>query len=182
MSSTEQQGDDNDDTNAFWKELDGKGTLTAVVSVTPAVGVDPEVLPPNWIVSSLALASALFPKAQLPFTPLEDSAQYDCPTTSTRNFKGRWPLAISKFLLDLTSTIVPTDVEQGRLALLHIPKVIVLAGAKDVMIPLTSIQALEAKLQTPSKQVVVFPKVGHDVLSNPKSSSKALEILFGALL
>ena len=167
----------------LWKDFFAtRGTLAGVVAVSPAVGIHPTALPPPWIVSTLSVASALVPGAQVPFTPYEDSAQYDCPVTTTRNFKGRWPLAISKFLLDITSQSVPQDVADHRLTLKHIPKVLLLVGAKDGLIPLESIRAVEAHLQSPMKQVVVLPKVGHDVLMNPKSSSKALELLFGALL
>jgi pimeloyl-ACP methyl ester carboxylesterase len=167
----------------LWKDFFAtRGTLAGVVAVSPAVGIHPTALPPPWIVSTLSVASALVPGAQVPFTPYEDSAQYDCPATTTRNFKGRWPLAISKFLLDVTSQSVPQDVANHRLTLKHIPKVLLLVGAKDGLIPLELIRAVEAHLQSPMKQVVVLPKVGHDVLMNPKSSSKALELLFGALL
>jgi pimeloyl-ACP methyl ester carboxylesterase len=171
----------NDD--ELWKDFFAtRGTLAGVVAVSPAVGIHPTALPPPWIVSTLSVASALVPGAQVPFTPYEDSAQYDCPATTTRNFKGRWPLAISKFLLDVTSQSVPKDVADHRLTLKHIPKVLLLVGAKDGLIPLESIRAVEAHLECPMKQVVVLPKVGHDVLMNPKSSSKALELIFGALL
>lgn len=166
----------------LWEDFFSHGKLSGVVSVTPAVGVDHRVLPPDWIVSTLSVASAIFPAAQLPFTPLEDSSQYDCPSTSTRNFKGRWPLAISKFLLDLTTLTLPEDVAQGRLTLKNVPRVILMAGSKDHMIPIETIHAVEAKIAAPNKEVVVLPKVGHDLLINPKSSSKALEILFGSML
>ncbi len=166
----------------LWKDFFAQGVLAGVVAVTPAIGVDPEILPPGWMISSLSLLSFTFPKAQLPFTPMEDSSQYDCPPTTTRNFKGRWPLAISKFLLDLTSQIAPNDVAKGRLSLKNIPRVLLLAGGKDLMIPLSSCRALEAQIQAPSKELVVLPKVGHDVLTNAKSMSRALEKLFSAVL
>jgi pimeloyl-ACP methyl ester carboxylesterase len=166
----------------LWKDFCVQGTLAGVVSVTPAVGVDPEVLPPSWMVSTLSLLSSVFPAAQVPFTPREDPSQYNCPPTTTRNFDGHWPLAVSKCLLDLTSRRVPDDVANGRLTLKHIPRVVLLAGGRDAMIPLEAIEALEAQLQAPSKELVVLPKAGHDILTNSKSSSQALEKLFSSLL
>ena len=167
----------------LWKDFfSTRGTLAGVVAVSPAVGIHPKALPPPWIVATLSVASTLMPGAQVPFTPYEDSTHYDCPATTTRNFKGRWPLALSKFLLEVTSHVVPQDILHHRLTLKQIPKVLLLTGAKDGLIPLESIQALEAHLECPFKQLVVLPKVGHDVLTNSKSSSKALELLFGALL
>jgi len=170
------------DDEILWKDFFmTSGTLAAVVGVSPAVGIDPLALPPSWIVSTLSFASAILPSARPPFTPYEDSSQYDCPTNTTRNYTGRWPLAISKFLLDLTSDIVPKDVMEGRLTLRSIPKVILMGGAKDVLIPIESIRTFEANIQSPNKKIIILPRVGHDVLTNKKSSSKALETLFGAL-
>jgi pimeloyl-ACP methyl ester carboxylesterase len=166
----------------LWENFFVQGTLAGVVSVTPAVGVDPEVLPPSWMVSTLSFFSSVFPAAQVPFTPREDPSQYNCPPTTTRNFDGHWPLAVSKCLLDLTSRRVPEDVANGRLTLKHIPRVVLLAGGKDLMIPMEAIEALEAQLEAPSKELVVLPKAGHDILTNSKSQSKALEKLFSSLL
>lgn len=168
--------------DALWADFFTHGTLTGVVSVTPAVGVDPKVLPPSWMVSTLSFFSSVFPSAQVPFTPLENPSQYNCPSTTTRNFEGHWPLALSKFLLDLTARRVPDDVANDRLTLKHIPRVVLLAGANDFMIPLEAIQALEEQLQSPSKELIVLPKAGHDVLTNSKSKVEALEKLFSSLL
>jgi len=167
----------------LWKDFfPSAGTLAGVVAVAPAVGVDPDALPPSWMVSTLRFFSSWAPKAQVPLTPLEQPSHYNCPPSTTRNFKGHWPLATSKFMLDLTSKIVPTDIETDQLTLMDVPRVVLVAGAKDDIIPLDSLKALEAKLQAKSKELVVLPKVGHDVLVNTKSSAQVLELIFATLL
>ena len=48
---------------------------------------------------------------------MEHPDHYAMPKTSTRNFRGHWPLSTSKMLLDLTSTRVAGDVASGALKL-----------------------------------------------------------------
>lgn len=166
----------------LWTGFLKHGKLAGVVAITPAVGVDPDVLPPSWMVSTLTFLSSWAPTAQVPLTPLEDSKHYNCPETTTRNFKGHWPLVTSKFLLDMTSKIVPGDIQGEQLTLRGISRVIILAGAKDNMIPMASLEVLESKLECKQKELVVLPNAGHDVLVNPKSRAEALEHVFVPLL
>ena len=146
------------------------------------------------MVSALSVAANLLPSAtQVPLTPFEDPSHYNCPPDTQRNFSGYWPLSTSKMLLDLTSKRVPNDVvatSSGQndqldatssspavLSLHHIPQVVLVAGANDFSIPVESIQAVHDCLQSPSKEVRVLQKAGHDVLVRHLSSAKVVDIL-----
>ena len=153
-------------------------TLLGVVAITPALGVQPEALPPKWIVSALSVSAMLLPSVQPPLTPLEDPSHYNCPEDTHRNFSGHWPLGTSKMLLHLTATKAPANVIGQQLTLKNVSKVQVIAGGKDYIIPLQDIEAFYENVQSANKDLHVLKKAGHDVLVDKKSASVAMELLF----
>lgn len=117
----------------------------------PAVGVDPAVVPPSYVVTALSALSWMMPAVGIEgATPTEDPSHYSCPPWTQRNFEGAWPLATSKLLLDVTSKRVPGDVESGALNLLlrkattakalkH--AIVVITGGKDPVVPIQAVRA-----------------------------------------
>ena len=91
-------------------------------------------------------------------TPLEDPSHYNCPSTTIRNFSGHWPLATSKLLLDITSHIVPSDIQSGTLNLVKAlatiaekrtsptPIITVVSGDKDPVVPIEAVRYFVSKM------------------------------------
>lgn len=169
--------------DSFLGSLDfSKGSFSGVSSISPALGVKPDNLPPPFVVSTLKVASFLFPSSQVPFTPYEDSSNYNCPTTTQRNFTGHWPLATSKMLLELTSERIATDIQEGKLTLCDVPRVMIIIGEKDHFIPVDSVTKVFESLQSLKKDMKIMKNAGHDVLSHPEDSPEAIELVFSTLV
>jgi len=115
--------------------------LLGIALLAPALGVDKRAVPPPAVVMALRAASYLIPGQGL-MTPDEDPRHYACPPNSKRNFSGRWPLATAGMLLDVTSNIVPRDVESKRVdaQLEGLNSIIIIAGERDQVVPLPCIQ------------------------------------------
>ena len=157
---------------------DKNSNFVGVAPIAPAAGVDPNMVPPAPIVAGLNIMAYLAPTSKLRLTPYEDPSHYNLPSSTVRNYKGHWPLATSKMLLDLTSKRVPGDVEKGLLSLQNIPNVLVLAGEKDQAVPLSSIERLYEGIRCPTKRLIVIPKAGHDLLFQRKPAQKITKELF----
>lgn len=166
------------------RETDGEsvpGRLVGAALVAPAVGVDPRAVPPAPVVAALRLLSRVAPAAaSVPFTPVvEDPSSYSAPPHSTRNFSGRrWPLATSRMLLDLTARACARDLNEGRLSLDGVSSLVVFAGGRDEVVPRRAIVDFLAKVRTRSKELVVVPEGGHDVLQMPASATVILQHIF----
>ncbi|EJK72687.1 hypothetical protein THAOC_05757 [Thalassiosira oceanica] len=115
--------------------------LLGIALIAPALGVDKRAVPPPAVVMALKAASYLVPGLGL-MTPEEDPRHYACPPNSSRNFSGRWPLATAGMLLDVTSKLVPRDVESKRVdsQLEGLKSLLVLAGERDQVVPLACIK------------------------------------------
>ena len=126
------------------KEGDSPDTplLLGIAMIAPALGVDKRAVPPPAVVMALRAASYLIPGQGL-MTPEEDPRHYACPPNSKRNFSGRWPLATAGMLLDVTSNLIPKDVESKRVdsQLEGLESLLVIAGGRDQVVPLECIQA-----------------------------------------
>ncbi|CAB9520767.1 Putative lysophospholipase [Seminavis robusta] len=116
--------------------------FVGIAPIAPAMGVAPQAVPHWTLVSGLQALACIGPTWQIPsVTPYEDASHYNCPSSTQRNFTGYWPLATCKMLLDLTSQRVPNDIATpGRLALKMTPNVLVIAGKRDYVVPLSCIQ------------------------------------------
>jgi len=142
--------------------------------ISPAVGVDPNVLPPPYIVRSLSLLSWIMPAVGF-MTPSEDPSHYNCPASTKRNFKGHWPLGTSKFILDVTSEIVPHDVQGGALNLTSdsgLPTVVIISGDKDPVIPIQVVRdfvqiMLKQQNYLNSIELIEIPRGDHGLLAQP---------------
>jgi len=157
---------------------DYPGTFKGVVSFSPAVGVDPQAVPPTFIVNCLKMMSCIAPSATISLTPLEDPSHYNCPEDTNRNYAGHWPLCISKMLLDLTSNKVPNDLNGGKLNLRNVPSVLIITGANDNVVPLSSVEACNEAIKSRNKKIISISKAGHDLLIEMSSATKAVQELF----
>ena len=146
--------------------------------IAPAVGVDPRAVPPTAIVQCLRMLAYIAPATQVPFTPLEDPTNYNCPADSNRNFSGHWPLATSKMLLDVTSNIVASDLKDGKLSLDSIGSVLTFAAEEDEVVPKTSIKAFHDAIKPGDKDLLMVPKAGHDLMCHEASSKVVTQALF----
>lgn len=149
-----------------------------VAPVAPAIGVDARAVPPAPIVQCLKLLSYFAPAAQVPFTPLEDPSNYNCPVDSKRNFTGHWPLSTSKMLLDLTSNRVNKDRLEGNLSLKHVDNVFIITGEQDMVVPTEPISSFHEEIKSSQKDFFVVPNAGHDLLFEEKSSKIVVDALF----
>ncbi|VEU35718.1 unnamed protein product [Pseudo-nitzschia multistriata] len=125
-------------------------SFVGTLLLSPAVGVDPSVVPPALLVAALSVLSWLAPGVGLEgVTPTEDPSHYDCPASTKRNYAGPWPLGTSKLLLDATTVFVPGDVREGSLnlplaaaaagaALPH--ATLVVSGVKDPVVPIGAVR------------------------------------------
>ena len=134
------------------EDLSMRSYYAGTLLLSPAVGVDPLVVPPPIVVTCLSILSFVLPSVGIEgATPTEDPSHYNCPPWTRRNFRGAWPLGTSKILLDVTSNRVPNDVESGLLNLL-IPKVKhtirVISGAKDPVVPFQAVQNFVHQMQS----------------------------------
>eukprot|EP00525_Craspedostauros_australis_P002341 CAMPEP_0198128680 /NCGR_PEP_ID=MMETSP1442-20131203/49904_1 /TAXON_ID= /ORGANISM="Craspedostauros australis, Strain CCMP3328" /LENGTH=379 /DNA_ID=CAMNT_0043788887 /DNA_START=71 /DNA_END=1210 /DNA_ORIENTATION=+ len=163
--------------------------------ICPAVGVAPEVVPPPPIVMALSALAWVAPSVGL-MTPVEDPSIYACPHTSTRNFVGQWPLATSKMLLDVTSKTVQQDLaayEQAKAkatdgsqhrstpldGMAMIPSMLVLAGEKDHVVPMTSIEDVIQKIDLPQDRKILctIKKGDHYLLVKGKPMEEGISQL-----
>lgn len=148
----------------------------------PAVAIAPEAIPPYPIVFALRLLSLVAPSTGI-MTPTEDPSHYACPSSSTRNFSGRWPLATSKMLLDVTSTKVHTDQRiHHTLTMEKVPSLLVIAGEKDQIIPLDLIREFVDHAKLADKWLEVIPKADHGILVRPKTAKIGVGKLFEWLI
>lgn len=148
----------------------------------PAVAVSPEAIPPYPIVFALQLLSLVAPSTGI-MTPTEDPSQYACPLSSTRNFSGRWPLATSKMLLDVTSTKVRMDQRIHQTFTMEtVPSLLVIAGEKDHVIPLNLIREFVDHAKLTDKCLEVIPKADHGILVRPKTAKLGVQKLFEWLI
>lgn len=132
------------------KEAEWNLSFAGTLLLFPAVGVDPAVVPPSFIVACLSALAFFVPSVGIEgATPTEDPSHYNCPPWTDRNFSGPWPLGTSKLLLDITSKRVPSDLESGLLNLLQ-PRttkgttlrhsILVISGDKDQVVPIQSVR------------------------------------------
>lgn len=133
-----------------------RGYYAGTLLLSPAVGVDPLVVPSPFVVTCLSILSFVLPAVGIEgATPTEDPSHYNCPPWTSRNFRGAWPLGTAKILLDVTSNRVPNDVESGLLNLL-VPKVKhtirIISGTKDPVVPFEAVQSFVHRMQTKVQQ------------------------------
>jgi alpha-beta hydrolase superfamily lysophospholipase len=152
--------------------------IQGVAPIAPSVGVDPSILPPRPLIYGLSVLAYVAPKLKVSLAPYEDPSHYNCPSTTKRNYQGHWPLATSKMLLDLTATKAPRDIQQGKLSLSKVPCVLVIAGAKDIAVPLDSIQTFYKHVECDNKQLKQLPQAGHDPLFESESANEVTKTLF----
>ena len=152
--------------------------VMGVAPIAPAVGVDSNMLPPSPVVLGLKIMAYMAPAVKLSLTPYEDPTHYNLPSSTQRNYKGHWPLATSKMLLDLTATKALGDIQAGNVSLSKVPSVLVIAGDRDQAVPLPAIESFYAALTSETKQLMVVPKAGHDLLFQSKSAKKITKALF----
>ena len=144
----------------------------------PAVAVAPEAIPPYPIVFALRLLSLVAPSTGI-LTPTEDPSHFACPPSSTRNFSGRWPLATSKMLLDVTSTKVLMDQRiHLTLTMETVPSLLVIAGNKDEIIPVDLIREFVDHAKLEDKWLEIIPKADHGILVRPKTAKICSQKLF----
>lgn len=153
----------------------GFGGLAPIV---PAVGVDPSAVPSAPIVMGLQLLALIAPSAQVPLTPLEDPTSYNCPSDTSRNFIGHWPLSTSKMLLDVTSNRVKTDLEEGNISLDGVPRVLFICGEDDLVVPFDAAKYFYEAVKPVHKQMLSVPKYGHDMMYHEVSAKIVLDALF----
>jgi alpha-beta hydrolase superfamily lysophospholipase len=153
--------------------------VLGIALIAPAVGVAPEAVPHWTIVGGLQALASLVPTLQVPsLTPYEDPSHYNCPSNTQRNFTGHWPLATCRTLLDVTSHRVPNDIATpGQLTLKSTPNVLVIAGARDSVVPLQCIQEFYQKVESTNKHLKVVSRAGHDLLFQPKFSKQITQAL-----
>lgn len=153
-----------------------------LASICPAVGVDPKKVPSMPIVQCLSFLSHVAPSLQVPLTPLEDPAGYNCPRDTERNFSGNWPLSTSKMLLDVTSKKVDNDIKSGNLSLQSLQNVLMFAGETDDVVPFKSIQNLHDSITPRNKRLVTVPDAGHDMMFFEKHAKVVTDSLFNWIL
>ena len=163
--------------HAILAEEEFRGSFAGTLLISPAVGVDPSMVPPSYIVNALTVLSWMIPSVGIEgATPTEDPSHYNCPPWTQRNFKGPWPLGTSKMLLDVTSSKIPNDIESGSLNLLlqhkrkvtttasapTIPSkyiVVVVSGGKDLSIPIQAVRSfvdgMKAKAQEEKQEKTI---------------------------
>jgi alpha-beta hydrolase superfamily lysophospholipase len=153
--------------------------LAGIATIAPAVGVAPQAVPHWTIVAGLKALAWLAPALQVPsLTPYEDPSQYNCPSNTQRNFMGHWPLATCRTLLEVTSHRVPNDnATHGVLTLKNISNMLVIAGAKDPIVPLQCIQDFYEQVESTNKVIKVVQRAGHDLLFQPKYSKQVTQAL-----
>ena len=131
--------------------------------LSPAVGVDPLVVPPPFVVACLSALSWVLPSVGIEgATPTEDPSHYNCPPWTNRNFSGAWPLGTSKMLLDVTSKRIPDNVASGKLNLLR-PRatnekalkhsILVLSGDKDPVVPIEAVRRFVDGMKTRGEEL-----------------------------
>ena len=136
----------------FSRRVSFSGTLL----LSPAVGVDPLVVPPPIVVTCLSILSCILPSVGIEgATPTEDPSHYNCPPWTNRNFRGAWPLGTSKILLDITSKRLPNDVKSGLLNMLQTKSkhaILVISGGKDPVVPIQTVQNFVDEMKTKVEQ------------------------------
>ena len=100
-------------------------------------------------------------------TPIEDPSHYNCPSTTKRNYAGSWPLGTSKLLLDITSIIVPNDIQNGTLNLMMIRRnkkkkqqynavvpttIMIISGDKDPVVPIEAVRNFVSTTMTQNQE------------------------------
>jgi len=114
-------------------------TLLGAALLAPAVGANPDMVPPRLMVAALRVLAWVAPGVRPPVTPVEDPSHYAMPLDSTRNFSGRWPLATARMLLDLGPQVA-FDRKHGGLGICF--PVLVVAGKSDHVVPMAAIEAV----------------------------------------
>ena len=145
------------------------------IPIVPAVGTAPEAVPSAPIVRALSIFAAIAPSTGI-LTPKEDPSHYACPANTQRNFKGQWPLSTSKMLLDVTSSTVKTDLSQGRLIIDY--PLLVIAGEKDRIVPLKSVEEFFCSAQSKNKSMFVIPKGDHGLMVEERTAKIAIQRVF----
>lgn len=157
------------------------------ILLSPAVGVAQHAVPSLLIVSALSCLAYVAPGAAF-LTPTEDPSHYNCPSWTTRNYQGQWPLGTSKLLLDITSKTVPTDIERCLSATDHDHhpfcchddtfECIVIAGVKDPIVPIESVRKFVEAVNTANSTrqgtvatLIELPKGDHGLLAMPKGKT-----------
>uniref|UniRef100_A0A7S2XJZ6 Serine aminopeptidase S33 domain-containing protein n=1 Tax=Attheya septentrionalis TaxID=420275 RepID=A0A7S2XJZ6_9STRA len=153
-----------------------KGFIGAAL-IAPAVGIAPEAIPPAPIVGALRLMSAVAPSMGF-MTPLEDPTHYACPSNSTRNCRGHWPLSTSRMLLDVTSKTVKNDQAAGRLVLDDVPSILVFSGTKDEVVPHNSVKDFFHNLKTKDKRLIEVSDGDHGIMFDKEKGSIVIKDIF----
>lgn len=133
-----------------------RGSFSGTFLLSPAVGVDPLVVPPPIVVTCLSIISCILPSVGIEgATPTEDPSHYNCPPWTNRNFRGAWPLGTSKMLLDITSKRLPNDVNSGMLNMLQTKSkhaILVISGEKDPVVPIQAVKNFVDEMKTKAEQ------------------------------
>jgi alpha-beta hydrolase superfamily lysophospholipase len=161
-------------TGTSWKE---GCAFAGAILISPAVGVNPAFLPPQPVVACLTVLAAVMPSVGF-MTPVEDPSHYNCPSWTTRNFSGPWPLQTSKYLLDL-HRIVSKDLQMGTLHLRKLPEILVISGSKDPVVPMEAvtlfvkgIQQNQGKSKSQLISLQEIPNGDHGLLVVPLQKQK----------
>ena len=148
-------------------------------------GVSPEAVPPRRSTLRFVLSLRSRPRtlAWLKATPYEDPSSYNAPSESTRNYRGHWPLATCRMLVDVCEGVA-ADQAQGALAL-RFP-IIAFSGAEDHVIPVGAVSAFVEAAESADKQFVLVDGSDRQLLScrgggtasrGPQLAAEALEWL-----
>jgi alpha-beta hydrolase superfamily lysophospholipase len=161
-------------TGTSWKE---GCAFAGAILISPAVGVNPAFLPPQPVVACLTVLATVMPSVGF-MTPVEDPSHYNCPSWTTRNFSGPWPLQTSKYLLDL-HRIVSKDLQTGTLHLRKLPEILVISGSKDPVVPMEAvtlfvkgIQQNQGKSKSQLISLQEIPNGDHGLLVVPLQKQK----------
>jgi len=146
--------------------------ITGAVLFAPAVGVDPEYLPPPFVRQTLRNLERFFPTWAPPATPYEDPSHYACPPGSKRNYKGHWPLATSRMLLDMVEA-VPRDQADGYLKL-ECP-LLVLAASRDAATPVGCAHAFADAARSVRKGFVVCDAT-HSIIHGGEAAHRIVRL------
>ncbi|OEU05940.1 hypothetical protein FRACYDRAFT_257324 [Fragilariopsis cylindrus CCMP1102] len=148
------------------EEEEKQHQFVGTLLISPAVGIDPKVVPSSFILSTLSILSLVIPSIGF-MTPIEDPSHYNCPSTTKRNYAGSWPLGTSKLLLDITSIIVPNDIQNGTLNLMMVRRnkkkkqqyntvvpttIMIISGDKDPVVPIEAVRNFVSTMMTQNQE------------------------------
>ena len=137
-----------------------------IALLAPALGINPNALPPTPVVYALRTLSYLLPSPGI-LTPIEHPT-YACPPSSTRNYSGRWPLSTSNMLLTSTANRIPNDVALNKVScqMDGLSSLFIIAGDRDSIVPISSVQewfdaVTNLSAEKGEKKIVVLKGADH---------------------